>query len=463
MKKTDLVIVGAGPAGLFTAYRLASSNCNLHITVIDKGKDIYSRKCPIRDNGTNCVNCKPCNIMCGFGGAGTFSDCKLSLTPYNVGGNITNYITGTKAENYIKEVESIFSKFDKKSFTRKTIGKKKTRKYKKIEKRINDIGLKLNYCPTKHLGTDGTLDVMKNLYEYLKKKDIEFIFNEEVVTVNNATDNNEKAVVCKSGEVYFTKKIILAPGRSGNTWLNNLAKQLNIPVTSNGFDVGFRVEVPAKTVKELTDNLYDMKIYYDYEDGVRIRTFCTNPKGFVSEEHYDENITLANGHSFANKKSKNTNFAVLVHFSNIDTEKGKEFLKQFNEYSNNSILMDNYYELYKVYDNFNGIDKLEPTLKVSSDKRISDFDSEFMSKIKEYVRYFMKLLNIIYPGITNSTTNFYGMEAKFYSNLIGTDNNFETCIPGIYCIGDGAGITRGIMQAASCGLIVADHILESNS
>ena len=453
MKRNNkIVIVGAGPAGLFAAYKLCKNN---DIIIIDKGKSIYNRICPIRE-GHDCVNCKPCNIMCGFGGAGTYSDCKLSLSPYGVGGDIVNYIGGKLAEKYTKKVCKIFNNFDKESQTRKVIGKK-NKKYKEIEKKLNSVGLDLTYCPTKHLGTDGTYNVMCELFDYLLSKNVKFLFETEVTDFEKYKNKiNEEKIKLYTNNISIKNidKLIFAPGRSGNSWLCNIMKKHNVKTVNNGFDIGFRIEVPYDSVSELTDNLYDMKVSYTDKDGYKTRTFCTNPKGFVSEEHYDDCIALANGHSYADKKSLNTNFAVLVH-TNLPTEIGKKIIKDFNNKNNKHIVMSTWNEGFTQRSKLD-CTELVPTLnvcKVKDFKNLIDTPFNFVDKVKD----FLIKLSVLYP-VVGDFTNIYGLEAKFYSDRIKVKSNFETSINNVYCIGDGSGTTRGIIQSCIEGLVVADDI-----
>lgn len=446
--KKHVIIVGAGPAGLFAAYKLCNKH-NIDITILDRGKDINHRVCPMRE-GKACANCKPCNIMCGFGGAGSFSDSKLSLSPVGVGGDILDYVDLDRTNDYIKEVTGIFNIFDDRAKERKIIGEK-TEKYKEIENKLKKQNLNLTYCPTKHLGTDGTLEIMKKFYSYLKNKGVNFVFNETV------TDFNEdKTVFTEKGHTYKSDYIIFAPGRSGNSWLSEKMKNRGVKVKSDKCDIGYRIELPAKIVKELTDNLYDMKISCNYPDtyyDVKVRTFCTNPNGFVSEEKYDNSTALANGHSYTDRKSNNTNFAVLATYK-MTAEQGKNIIDLFNTITKGNIIVNNFDYMFKNKNK--NIFDTEPTLKVNSDLRILDYTP---SHLNIYILDFLHKLNSVYPGITSNTTNIYGMEAKFYSDTIEVKNNFETAIPGIYCAGDGSGITRGIIQSSCTGLVIADDIL----
>lgn len=447
----QVIIVGAGPAGIFTAYKLCQQVGKFDIMIIDKGRDISRRYCPMRD-GKSCANCKPCNIMCGFGGAGSFSDSKLSLSPFGVGGDIVDYVNADTALEYIHQVTNIFDEFDEKSQQRRIIGLE-TNKYYEIEEKLKTQGLDLTYCPTKHLGTDGTLSVMRVMYKYLTDNGVKFRFCEEVT--GGSVNSKGIPFVTTNKSIYYTDYIIFAPGRSGNEWISKTMKNdLGVESKSTKFDIGYRVEVPAELITELTDNLYDMKISHVYEDGTKVRTFCTNPYGFVSEEKYDNNIALANGHSYAEKKSFNTNFAVLVTYHDT-ADIGRSIVKAFNMAVGGNVIVNNFdYAFYGK--NENSFDT-HPTLTLPwVSKQVTNYTPANMNT---YVLDFLKRLDKLYPGIASNKTNIYGMEAKFYSDVIEVNNNFETSVPGIYCIGDGSGVTRGIIQSAAQGLIVADNII----
>lgn len=455
-----VAIIGAGPAGLFAAYNLCQKK-KFKVLVFDKGKDIYHRICPMRD-GKPCANCKPCNIMCGFGGAGSFSDSKLSLSPFGVGGDTVDYLGAEKTLGYIKQVEDIFTWFDEDSSERKIIGQK-TDKYNEIEAKLKTQDLDLTYCPTKHLGTDGTLKIMKSMYEYLKSNNVNFFFNTEIIDFreNDSVDCRHtlygKYTLYAKLASFYVDYIIFAPGRSGNAWLKDTMNKHNVKSVSKKYDIGYRVEVPANIIKELTDNLYDMKISYTYKDGpyqgMKVRTFCTNPNGFVSEEKYDGNIALANGHSYANKKSNNTNFAVLVTIEG-NAKIGHAVVKKFNDSVGNNVIVNNFN--YAFHNKDKGVFDTLPTLNVECTKQVARYTPRHMNFA---VVDFLHRLDAVYPGIIANTTNIYGMEAKFYSDTIEVKNNLETSIPNIYCAGDGSGITRGIVQSACNGLAITDDII----
>lgn len=469
MTDYDVAIIGAGPAGLLTAYTLTENNDNkLKIIVFDKGKDIYNRTCPMRNKaGQSCVNCKPCNIMSGFGGAGTFSDCKLTLSTDGVGGNLADYIGVEKANKYVNKVDKIYSKFDDYRNKRKIIGEN----YNDVIKDIKDecerlLGINLTYAPTKHLGTDGTYTVMKRLQAYLINKGVKFEFSTDVTNINRDINGEffitAKLLYLKDNYTTSAKHVVIAPGRSGNAWLKNIANNLNIKTKSNKVDIGVRVEVPAVSVKTLTDNLYDMKLsYVDKYTGDKIRTFCTNPEGFVSEEHYGD-LAVVNGHSFADKKSDRTNFALLVTLNddNLNSDYTRKIVELCNATYKGKIVKQKFNEFSCCVPL--GTDKnikYDTTLKTAVD---GNLDLILPKRISSLIKSFIKQLSwITDKRIDNDLTTIYGIEAKFYSDLIEVDNNMQTSIPNLYCIGDGAGITRGITQAASSGIIVAENILNN--
>ena len=462
----DVIIIGAGPSGLFSAYKLKLLKSDLSIAMIDKGKSIENRVCPMRNNpNQKCVHCNPCNIMCGFGGAGTFSDCKLSLTPFGVGGNIIDYVGSEKAVKLIDEVDNTYICFYPDSEKRKTIGTDDF-KLNKIKTMCKNSLIDFTECPTKHLGTDGTYVVMTYMYKWLKEHGVEFLFNTqaEIETCNNEC----KTIICNkindktSSITLHTKNLVLAPGRSGNTWLKETISKFDIKTKNNKVDIGVRVELPANSVKTLTDNLYDMKLSYtDYKTGDKIRTFCTNPGGYVSEEHYDDDIILANGHSFANHKSNNTNFALLVTLndSNLSSDYIKKVIKTNNSITKGKIMKQNFYDFARNPMKEKRNVSIEPTLKTAVD---GDLNLLLPRRVADLIEKFIfKLDYITDDSIINDNTILYGIEAKFYSDLIEVDSNLQTAISGVYCIGDGAGITRGITQSAACGIAVAENIINN--
>nr|CAI9751941.1 hypothetical protein YSBCXYJI_YSBCXYJI_CDS_0130 [Caudoviricetes sp.] len=461
----DVVIVGAGPAGLFAAYNLAKKTDN--IIVVDSGKDIYHRSCPLREGRVKqCVNCSPCNIMQGFGGAGTFSDCKLSLTPYGVGGDIIDYISNSDAENYTDEDENIFASFDPFNSKRRIIGKDIP---SQLTNAAEQCSLTLTKCPTKHLGTDGTLVVMRNLFEYLKDRNVQFCFGTKVTKVEEKENPSSEKVISvytDQSTVFNAKNVIFAVGRSGNHWLKNvIAKDLGIKTVSNKVDVGVRVEVDAEDIEDITYWLYDMKFSKVDAFGNKVRTFCTNPRGYVSEEHYDSNTCLVNGHSFAKKKSNRTNFALLVTLNNaaITSDYVRQLIQLKNSVVGNKIMVQDYCSFAHLlpFDSSKISRQETNTLKTAVP---FDMNNILPSIIKDNILSFMTAFaRFVYiycnkPMNLDSVT-LYGLEAKFYSDRIEVDNHFETAKKGIYAVGDGSGITRGIVQSCISGMVAADNII----
>lgn len=460
----DVAIVGAGPAGMFSAYRLITEKPELKILVIDKGKSITKRTCPMRlKPGSACVNCQPCGIMSGFGGAGTFSDCKLTLSSKGgVGGNLADYVGVDTADKHISNVDNILAFFDDKE-TRETIGLTKNKNIQYIEDVCNNIkGMSLSYAPTKHYGTDGTYQIMTKLQEFLEEQGVIFLFQTEVYKIHKFIGNAEDFFYLNTSKHdVYAKNVIAAPGRSGNKWLSEIIKNSfndDIRMSHNKVDIGVRVEVPAESVKFLTDNLYDMKLsYVDSETGDKIRTFCTNPKGYVSEEHYGENAVV-NGHSFSDKKSHKTNFALLVTLNdeNLDTDYVYSLVELCNHITKGKLLYQNFKD-FSSKQNFNFSEEnkdLTLTTAVKGDLKLV-LPARVTNMIDKFINY---LCATFYEGYIKDIV-LYGIEAKFYSDKVEMNNKLETNVKGFYCAGDGAGITRGISQSGAMGLIIADNIL----
>lgn len=455
-KMYDVVIVGAGPAGIFTAYELVyEKHFNGSILIIDKGKSIHRRFCPMRKKpDTPCAHCEPCNIMTGFGGAGTFSDCKLSLYPVGVGGDVADYIGEDEAVYLANKVDNILANFDIDRNKRVVVGN--TEQYKQMVDLYTSEELKLLYCPTKHLGTDGTLLVMRSMFEALDTTPfVHFMFETDVETVNFDPDSDYTLICHNNNDSFITvnaHNVVIAPGRVGNSWAKKIANDLGITTTSKYVDIGVRVETETKITKNVTDNLYDMKFYaYNNPFGYKVRTFCTNPRGFVSEEHYHDGCAVANGHSFANKKSNMTNFAVLVNIADdkFTPETATKLMEYINMYSKNKLVCS------RLIDD--GINKQDTrTLKSAL---ITNIDNLLPNNVMISICNFLGLLDsVCMPGLYSNRTWLYAPEIKFYSDSIKVDSNFMSDYSGLYFIGDGSGITRGIIQSAITGIKVADNI-----
>ncbi|QNO15032.1 NAD(P)/FAD-dependent oxidoreductase [Alkalicella caledoniensis] len=464
MTKYDVIVVGAGPAGIFTALEIVKLDPNKNVLILDKGRNIESRKCPLRTI-QKCVHCKPCGIVNGWSGAGAFSDGKLSLSP-EVGGRLTEYMTFSEAQELIKYVDKVYLDFGANG----VIHGLDNKKVEDIMYESSKHNIKLVPCPVRHLGTDLGYEVLKNMYHYLKDQEnftfVELTEVSEVIfegdTVKGVKAKNNK----KEETTYLADKIVIAPGRGGAGWLEKLMKKANIKTENNEVDIGVRVEVPNSVMDHLTEHLYEPKLVY-YSDTFenKVRSFCVNPGGFVSEEHYDDNLAVVNGHSFADskQKSENTNFALLVSTKFTEPfdqpiEYGKYVAKLGNMITGGGILVQRLGDLINGRrTNAHRLSKSTtiPTLKSAVPGDLSFvLPQRYLTSIVETLKAFDKIA----PGMYSKNTLLYGVEVKFYSSKVQVNNNFETDVKGLYTIGDGAGITRGLMQASVTGVIVARDI-----
>lgn len=450
----DVIIVGAGPAGIFAAMEL-TQNSNLKILLLEKGKKVENRKCLIGIQNESCVNCKPCSIMSGWGGAGAFSDGKLTLTT-EFGGWLADYIGKSDLEKLIAYVDDIYVKFGAPN----RIFGEDNGKVKDLELRIARAGLRLIPAKIRHMGTENTLNVLQNMYHFLEKKvDIK---TDTPVTDIEIYSSGLKKVKTARGD-FTANYLILAPGRDGAHWFSEQAKKLGITLKNNQVDLGVRVEVPAVTMQEFTDNIWEPKIIYNsrtFDDTVR--TFCVNPNGHVVMENTNGIITV-NGHAYANSKSSNTNFALLL---------SQEFTEPFDKpilygrciaslanMLSGSIIVQRYGDLKRGRRSTpSRIEKgmVEPTLKGAVPGDLSlVLPHRYMVGITECLEALDKAM----PGIASDHTLLYGIEAKFYSARPQLNNNLETPVKGIWAVGDGAGVTRGLIQASVSGVIAARDIL----
>ncbi len=468
MKKTyDVIIVGAGPAGIFAAFELTALDKNLQILILDKGNNIDERKCLIQEKGS-CARCNPCSIMSGWAGAGAFSDGKLSLST-QVGGRITEYLPSEeKAMEYINYADQIYLRFGASEAV-----------YGLNSKRVEDMiyecsryNIQLIPCPVRHLGTEQCYSILQRLYihlttetntEFYARTTVEDILvNDGAVVGVTLTDKNGEKTRIKAPVV------IAAPGRGGAQWLTDQAKKLDIKTTNNEIDIGLRVEVPNSVMDHLTKELYEAKLVY-YSDTFenKVRSFCMNPGGIVSEEKYDRDIAVVNGHSFADPKLKtgNTNFALLVSTNftepfNQPIEYGKYIAKCANMLTGDGVMIQRLGDLLKGRrTDYSRLKKSTtiPTLKCAVPGDLSFvLPSRYLTSLVETLKAFENIA----PGIYSKNTLLYGVEVKFYSSKIKVKNNLETDIKGFYTIGDGAGITRGLMQASVTGIMAARDILK---
>ena len=455
MSNYDVIIIGAGPGGIFAAYELAEKAPELKVAVFEAGNPLEKRKCPIDGKKIkSCVNCKTCAIMSGFGGAGAFSDGKYNITN-NFGGTLYEYIgkeTAIELMNYVDEINVKFGGEGTKMYS--TSGTH-------IKKLCMQNKLNLLDASVRHLGTDINYVVLENLYAKLKDT-VEFRFNCHVDDVE-AIDGGYR-VITKDG-VDECKKCIVSVGRSGSKWMEKVCENLDITTKSNRVDIGVRVELPAVIFSHLTDELYESKIVYrteKFED--KVRTFCMNPNGIVVNENTNGIVTV-NGHSYEDpaKQTENTNFALLVekHFSEPfkDSNGYGESIARLSNMLGGGVIVQRFGDL--VRGRRSTVTRVEeglvrPTLAATP----GDLSLVLPKRILDGIIEMIYALDKIAPGTANDDTLLYGVEVKFYNMEVDIDENLETKYKGLYVIGDGSGVTHSLSHASASGIYVARHITE---
>ena len=461
--KYDVIIVGAGPAGLFTAYELITKNDKLKVAMIDKGFRVKKRVCPMNKNGVPCQNCNPCAILAGYGGAGTFSDGKLNFIPRLGKSDLTKYMPESVANKLIDETEEIFNKFNMDA----EVYPSNMDEAMDIKKKVAIAGAKLLVIKQKHLGSDHLPEYIDGICDYLTAKGVDLIDHADVTDIKtNNTDEHE--VTYKTGKKETTltgRKVVVAPGRTGAKWIQELADKYNIPYLSQSIEIGVRVEVRKEIMQEITDIIYDPTIFIKTKTyGDEIRTFCTNPGGFVAKENYYGFICV-NGHALKEIKSNNTNFAFIskVHLTEPVTNTrlyGESIARIANVLGDGKPIIQSLKDLKSGRrSEWHRINKgfIEPTLK---DCVAGDLALVLPHRIISNILEGLETLDKIIPGVANDDTLLYGPEIKFFSNEIETDNNFKLENDNIYFIGDGAGKAGNIVTAAATGLVAARDILE---
>ena len=468
----DIIVVGAGPSAIFLAYELLQKNKHQKVLLIEQGKRVEDRFCPIEKTG-NCVKCKPmCNITCGFSGAGAFSDGKLSL--YNkedeelhIGGNLHEYIGVNKTKELIDYTDKIYLKFGADT---KLEGTEHKEEIIEICNKAKKEGLTLIDIPIRHLGTEKSHELYGKLEKYLLENGIDILFETAVddliiqdeiikgVKIKPAKFVNDKAY---NTEELYAKSVVLAVGRKGANWLVEMCDKHKINTKAGIVDIGVRFELPDSVMANINKYMYEGKFIGKpgpFKD--KVRTFCQNPSGFVSTEVYDNNISLVNGHSYKERKSTNTNLAILVSHNfnypfNKPIEYGRNIAKNLNELGAGNVVVQRLGDIYRgkrTWENELQKNSVVPTLKsaVAGDITFA-LGYRTMTDIIEFIRAMDKVIE----GFANPDNLLYGPEIKFYSNQVLVDNNFESNIRGLYCIGDGGGMTRGLMMASCSGVEMA--------
>lgn len=452
----DVIIIGAGPGGIFSAYELMKQDENLKIAVFDAGHSLEQRHCPIDgEKVKSCISCKTCAIMNGFGGAGAFSDGKYNITN-DFGGTLYEYIGRQKALELMKYVDTI----------NMSHGGEGTKMYSTAGTDLKKVclqnKLKLLDASVRHLGTDVNYVVLKNLYDEMKEH-MDFFFDTTVEKIQVKEDGY--TVSAKDAE-YACRKCIVSVGRSGSKWMENVCEDLEIPTKSNRVDIGVRVELPAVIFSHLTDELYESKIVYrteKFEDNVR--TFCMNPYGIVVNENTNGIVTV-NGHSYDSPdlRTENTNFALLVakHFSEPfkDSNGYGESIARLSNMLGGGVIVQRFGDLVRGRrSNQKRIEEglVTPTLSATP----GDLSLVLPKRILDGIMEMIYALDKIAPGTANDDTLLYGVEVKFYNMEVELDENLQSRYPGLYIIGDGSGVTHSLSHASASGVYVARHILES--
>lgn len=462
----DVVIIGAGPAGLFSAYELINGNKDLKILLIDKGKEAKNRVCPMNKNkDSKCLNCHPCAILSGYGGAGTFSDGKLNFIPKIGKSDLFKYMDISSANKLIDDTEEIFNKFGMDSKVYPT----NMDEALKLKEKIAKVGANLLVIKQKHLGSDKLPSYIQNFTDYLKENGVTIIDGASVYDINDV--NGTYSVSYKKGnkeEKIITKYVIVAPGRTGAKWVQELADKYNIDYISQSIEIGVRVEVRKEILEQITSIIYDPTIFIKTETyNDEIRTFCTNPGGFVAKENYNGYICV-NGHALKDIKSNNSNFAFITKVNLTEPatntrEYGECIAKIANTLGAGKPIVQSLHDLKAGRrSNMERIKKgfIEPTLK---DVVAGDLALILPHRIIKNIIEGLEVLDKIIPGVNNGETLLYGPEIKFFSNEITTDNHMKLKNHNIYFIGDGAGKAGNIVTAAATGLIAARDILNNNN
>ena len=455
MKNYDVIIIGAGPGGIFSAYELTRLTPNAKIAVFEAGHELSRRHCPIDgEKVKSCIGCKSCSIMSGFGGAGAFSDGKYNITN-DFGGTLHEYIGKKKALELMEYVDKINMAY----------GGEGTKLYStagsdfKKDCIKNDLHL-LN-ASVRHLGTDINYVVLENLYNELKTK-VDFYFDTPVETLKR--NENGYEITCRD-ESYTCRKCIVSVGRIGSKWMEKVCREMNIPTHSNRVDIGVRVELPAEVFAHITDELYESKIVYRTEKyGDRVRTFCMNPRGVVVNENTNGIITV-NGHSYEDptRHTENTNFALLVanHFSEPfkDSNGYGESIARLSNMLGGGVIVQRFGDLIRGQrSTVSRIDEafITPTLKATP----GDLSLVLPKRILDGIIEMIYALDKVAPGTANDDTLLYGVEVKFYNMEVEVSEKLECCYEGLYVIGDGSGITHSLSHASASGVHVARCIAE---
>lgn len=461
--KTDVVIIGAGPAGIFTALEMIRKGTKKHITIVEKGQPIEKRHCP-KSQTKKCVSCKPyCHITTGFSGAGAFSDGKLSLS-YEVGGDLPTLIGEVLAQETIDYTDSIYLEFGADT---KIEGIGNPDAVKKIRSRAIQAGLKLVDCPIRHLGTEKAQDIYLAIEQYLIANGVDMMFGCECSDIILDSTKCNGAIVSDSHgkEIEIrAEKTIVATGRRGAEWLEKICSEHDIAHLPGTVDIGVRVEVRNEVMEEVNEVLYESKLIgYPRPFKNKVRTFCQNPGGFVSQENYDNNLAVVNGHSYKELKSDNTNLAILCshnfsHPFNQPISYAQKVGELTNMLGTGHILVQRFGDILdgkRTWEKELYFSNLKPTLP---DAVAGDITAAMPYRAMTNIINFIQAVDLVAPGFASYETLLYSPELKFYSNRVKMDSKFNTNIENLHCLGDSSGWTRGLMMASVMGVLMGREI-----
>jgi hypothetical protein len=454
-ERYDVVIVGAGPAGIFAALELARSGRGLRILLAERGKPIDKRSCPARQTG--CVGCETCAIMTGWGGAGAFSDGKLTLTT-EVGGWLGEYVGEKRLEALIDDADRIWLEFGATELVHAPDAATSAR----LQREATLANMRLIPMRIRHIGTDRSPQVLQAMYDALVELGAEVLIRTEVSRI--LTDaGHVTGVELGDGTIIRAGAVIAAPGRDGAEWLAAQARELGIGLASNAVDIGVRVEVPAPVMEPLTDSLYEAKlVYYSKAFGDSVRTFCMNPYGEVTTESYGDIVTV-NGHSYAEQRTGSTNFAVLV--SQTFTEPFNEPITYGTSVARLANLLGHGIIVQRLGDLRAGrrstAKRLAESVVAPTMSQATPGDLSFVLPYRHLadILEFLDAMDVLAPGVAGDGTLLYGVEVKFYSSRLELTADLQTQVAGLYAIGDGAGVTRGLIQSSASGLVAARAVL----
>ena len=460
----DLIIVGAGPAGIFTALEMLRRDSKQKILILEKGRAIEKRACPKHKIG-KCVSCKPCAITTGFSGAGAFSDGKLSLSE-EVGGDLPSLIGVDLARETIEYTDGIYLEFGADPHVE---GLGFDEEKKEIRRNAIKAGLKLVDCPIRHLGTEKAQEIYYAIEQYLLNGGVEILFNTECLDLVITEDEVCTGVTAKIGGKTVTltaNNVVVATGRRGADWLEKLCAEHNIAHQPGTVDIGVRVEVRNEIMERVNNVLYESKLVgYPAPFKNKVRTFCQNPGGFVSQENYDDDLAVVNGHSYKDHKSNNTNLAILVshNFStpfNQPIEYAKKVGELTNMLGNGHILVQRFGDILdgkRTWPEELSQSNVRPTLP---DAEAGDITAAMPYRAMMNIINFIKAADEVVPGFASYETLLYSPELKFYSNRVKMDKSLTTSVKGLFCLGDSSGWTRGLMMASVMGVLMGRRLAE---